>query len=115
MTSAQPRGWGLIGWARQIVPVIMDSVSEAVDFEARQLLCTHGCAYYRLQRQLTIASPHMDDASPENIANLQREAEELTAANEAELEAIATELRMGRGSDMPGIGRSPRNAAGSSA
>jgi len=23
-------GWGLIGWARKIVPVLMDSVSEAV-------------------------------------------------------------------------------------
>ena len=43
---AQAKDWGLIGWAKQIVPVLMDSVSEAVDFELTTL---PECTYYRLQ------------------------------------------------------------------
>jgi len=29
---ASSKDWGLIGWAKEIVPVLMDSVSEAVRF-----------------------------------------------------------------------------------
>lgn len=33
ITYREAKGWGLLGWANQIVPVMMDSVSEAVDYE----------------------------------------------------------------------------------
>ncbi len=46
ITYASAKDWGLLGWAKEIVPVLMDSVSEAVDFELRAL---PGCTYYRLQ------------------------------------------------------------------
>ena len=69
ITYAQAKGWGLLGWAKQIVPVLMDSVSEAVDYE---LAALPGCVYYRLQiPHLQDASNEMDDVDPQNLANLQ--------------------------------------------
>lgn len=97
------KDWGLIGWAKQIVPVFMDSVSEAVDFELRQL---PGCTYYRLQLSpLVGASSDMDDVTPENLAALQTVAKNYVAIISATLDTICAELAEGRGSDMPGIGR----------
>ena len=95
--------WGLIGWARQIAPVLMDSVSEAVDFELNSL---PGCTYYRLQiPQLQEASSDMDNVTPENLTNLQNVAEGYVTSQSALLDTICKELQEGRGSDMPGTGR----------
>jgi patatin-like phospholipase/acyl hydrolase len=100
---AQAKDWGLVGWAKQIVPVFMDSVSESVDY---QLNLMPGCTYHRLQpRDLQGAENEMDDVTPENLANLQQTAREYVAQHSADLDAICAELKEGRGSDMPGIGR----------
>jgi hypothetical protein len=81
----------------------MDSVSEAVDFELRAL---PGCTYYRLQvPHLQDASSDMDDADPENLRELQGVAEEYVASISDQLTKVCAELKEGRGSNMPGIGR----------
>ena len=98
----QAKGWGLLGWARQIVPVLMDGVSEAVDFE---LGCIRDCEYFRLQPQdLRPASGAMDDASPGNLAALQDVANAFVAKNAAQLNKIAALLKSLRGSSLSGIG-----------
>ncbi|HKV28174.1 MAG TPA: CBASS cGAMP-activated phospholipase [Candidatus Acidoferrales bacterium] len=103
ITYAMAKEWGLLGWAKQIVPVLMDSVSEAVDFE---LNCLPGCTYYRLQvPNLQTASSDMDDVTPENLANLQIVAHDYVTSVAGLLDKISTSLKEGRGSDMPGIGR----------
>jgi uncharacterized protein len=103
ITYASAKDWGLIGWAKEIVPVLMDSVSEAVDFELRAL---PGCTYYRLQvPHLQDASSDMDDADPENLRELQGVAEEYVASISDQLTKVCAELKEGRGSNMPGIGR----------
>ena len=67
---AKARKWGLVGWARQIVPVFMDSVSESVDYQVNLM---PGCTYHRLQDpHLQAAENDMDDVTPENLENLQR-------------------------------------------
>ena len=101
------RKWGLLGWARKIVPVFMDSVSEAVDYELRTV---PGCAYYRLQvPNLTSSAAQMDDVSQENLANLQtivgKYVDQISASGL--LAKICTELSEGRGSTLPGIGKPP--------
>lgn len=99
----QGKKWGLLGWAKQIVPVLMDSVSEAVDFEMSAL---PECTYFRLQApDLSVAASAMDNVTPENIANLQSIAKSYVASQAAYLAKICAELKSGRGSDMPGIGR----------
>jgi patatin-like phospholipase/acyl hydrolase len=103
ITYASAKDWGLLGWAKQIVPVFMDSVSEAVDYELKAL---PGCTYYRLQvPRLQEASSDMDDVDPENLKNLQVVAEEYVSSISDVLAKICAELKEGRGSDMPGIGR----------
>jgi hypothetical protein len=103
ITYASAKDWGLIGWAKEIVPVLMDSVSEAVDFELRAL---PGCTYYRLQvPHLQNASSDMDDADPENLRELQKVAEEYVASISNQLAKVCADLKEGRGSNMPGIGR----------
>jgi len=100
---AQAKEWGLLGWAKQIVPDFMDSVSESVDY---QLNLMPGCTYHRLQvSHLQAAENEMDDVTPENLANLQETAKEYIATHSAELATICAELNEGRGSDMPGVGR----------
>jgi uncharacterized protein len=114
ITYRKAKGWGLFGWALQITPVMMDSVSEAVDYELNAVL---GAAaphqHFRLQPGLTVASPDMDDASPENIENLKRQAKLFLEHNQSTLRNLCTALANGRGSSMSGIGltASPRERA----
>jgi uncharacterized protein len=100
---SKAKDWGLLGWAEQIVPIFMDSVSEAVDYELRAI---PKCVYYRLQvENLSPASNDMDDVTPQNLANLQTVARNYVASISGELDAICTQLKEGRGSDLPGTGR----------
>lgn len=105
ITYNDAKGWGLIGWAQQIIPVMMDSVSEAVDYELNAVL---GAAaerqHFRLQPRLHIASNDIDDVEPENLENLKTEAEGFLQQNAATMKVICDELRQGRGSNMPGTG-----------
>jgi len=101
--------WGLLGWATKIVPVFMDSVSEAVDYELKTV---PGCTYYRLQASNLISSAaEMDNVSPQNLAALQSIASNYVASisDSGLLARICAELSEGRGSNMPGVGL-PRSA-----
>lgn len=99
----EAKRWGLLGWAKQIAPVFMDSVADAVDYELRSM---PGCTYNRLQiENLAPASADMDDASPQNLASLQAVAKTYIASVSGHIDAICAELAEGRGSDMPGTGR----------
>ena len=103
ITYAQAKDWGLVGWAKQIVPVFMDSVSESVHYELKLM---PGFTYYRLQvPNLQGAEAEMDDVTAQNLANLQSSAQQYVATHPADLDAICVELNEGRGSDMPGVGR----------
>jgi uncharacterized protein len=99
----QAKDWGLVGWAKQIIPVLMDSVSEAVDFELTTL---PECTYYRLQvLDLPPAAGAMDNVAPDNLATLQTLTKNYLVANSALVDKVCAELKPGRGSNMPGIGR----------
>jgi uncharacterized protein len=87
------RDWGRLEWARPILDVVFDGSADAVDLELSALLPD---GYVRLQTRLDEASDDLDDASPENIAALQREAERLIAAREREIEALCARLTRGR-------------------
>lgn len=101
ITCASAKRWGLIGWAKKIVPVLMGSTSEAVDYELDNM---PGCANHRLQAlNLPASAVDMDNASSENIRN-QEIAKEFVVTQSAKLDEICQQLEEGRGSDMPGIG-----------
>lgn len=103
ITYAQAKNWGLLQWARQIAPVFMDSVSEAVDYELKSM---PGCTYYRMQiENLAPASPEMDDVTPQNLADLQTVAAKYIASVPRQIDAVCAALAEGRGSDTPGVGQ----------
>ena len=85
--------WGLVEWARPILDVVFDGVSDAVDYQLRHVLGEE--RYWRLQVELTRASDDLDDASPENLAELRRHAEELIAADSSKLDAAVRALQDG--------------------
>jgi uncharacterized protein len=82
--------WGLVEWARPILDVVFDGISDAVDYQVRHVLGDE--RYWRLQVELTRASDDLDDASKENIAALRGHAEELIAERSADLDAIVAAL-----------------------
>jgi patatin-like phospholipase/acyl hydrolase len=82
--------WGLVEWARPILDVVFDGISDAVDYQLRHLL--GDARYWRLQIELTRASDDLDDASPENIAELRRHAKELISDRSADLDAAVAAL-----------------------
>lgn len=89
-TFADIDDWGLVEWARPILDVVFDGISDAVDYQLRHVL-DEG-RYWRLQVELTRASDDLDDASPENMRELRRHAEELIAARSDELDAAVAAL-----------------------
>jgi patatin-like phospholipase/acyl hydrolase len=85
------KDWGLAAWARPILDVVFDGVSDAVDYQLQRVLDPE--RYLRLQVELTLASDHLDDASEDNLAKLQGQAEELIASRSADLDALIAKLQ----------------------
>ena len=86
----QARRWGLLGWAQRVLDVTFDGVSEATDYQLQTIL---GDRYHRFEIPLEHASDNMDDAEPQNLANLRRKAEELISTKRPELESVCSALR----------------------
>ncbi len=92
------KDWGLAAWARPILEVVFDGVSDAVDYQLERVLTRE--RYWRLQVELTLASDDLDDAGEDNLRKLRRQAEELVETSSADLDAVLARL----GSD-PGSAR----------
>jgi uncharacterized protein len=84
------KDWGLVEWARPILDVVFDGISDAVDYQVQHVLGEDG--YWRFQTELTKASDDLDDASEENLKLLREQAEELIAARSDDLDAVVTAL-----------------------
>jgi patatin-like phospholipase/acyl hydrolase len=84
------KDWGLAKWARPILDVVFDGVSDAVDYQLERVLGPE--RYWRLQPELTLASDHIDDVSEDNLRKLRRQGEELIAARTADLDGVLEKL-----------------------
>lgn len=100
---AQIREWGVAQWARPILHLVLDGVSMAIDHQLAELL-RPGC-YWRFQSVLTQARDDLDDARPENIAQLKAQASNLISARAAELEEVAERLSSDIGGHPPSSGK----------
>jgi patatin-like phospholipase/acyl hydrolase len=78
--------WGLLEWARPLLDVVFDGISDAVDYQLRHALGEG--RYWRFQAELTRASEALDDATDENLRALRAQAEELIAARSGDLDAV---------------------------
>jgi patatin-like phospholipase/acyl hydrolase len=95
MPYEEVKGWGLALWAQPILNVVFDGVSDTVDYQLKELLSTEegeARCYYRFQTVLDIGKDDMDDASATNIRVLKQKAKEIIDNNEADLEALCSQL-----------------------
>ena len=83
------KDWGQLEWGRPILDVVFDGSADAVDRELSSLIDGR---YIRLQTRLDEASDALDDASPENLAALRREAERLIARRSDDIERLCARL-----------------------
>ena len=91
------KDWGLIGWARPILDVVFEGVSDTVAFQAEQLAPVVGGArrYYRFQvplPEITSSTDDIDDARKSNIRALRQVTERMLAEREADLEELCAAL-----------------------
>jgi uncharacterized protein len=84
------KDWGVARWARPILEVVFDGVSDAVDYQLDHVL--GGERYWRLQTELTLASDDLDDASEDNLAKLRGHAEDMIREQSATLDAALARL-----------------------
>ncbi len=88
------KGWGEAQWARPILDVVFDGMSDTVDFQLRELLppIEGLLRYYRFQIELDTASDDMDDVRPQNLRALQQLGDQVVAENQKALDQLCDEL-----------------------
>jgi uncharacterized protein len=89
------RSWGLAGWAKRILDVVLDGVSSTVDHQLRQLLPPGpdgSKRYWRFQVRLHEDNEAMDDARPRNIRALKLLAESLIRERSDDLNLLCEKL-----------------------
>jgi patatin-like phospholipase/acyl hydrolase len=92
---AAAEDWGLARWAKPILDVVFDGVSDTVDHQMT-ILCKESDAgdprYYRFQTELTLGSDDLDDTSAANMNALKQQANELVEAKANDLDRLCREL-----------------------
>lgn len=68
LSNRKVQNWGMIGWVRPSIDILMDASSEVSAFCSMQILPDEG--YVRMQCDLIGANDDMDDASLTNLTNL---------------------------------------------
>ena len=89
------KNWGLAHWAKPILDVVFDGVSDTIDHQMT-VLCqeseTGDPRYYRFQTELDIGSDDMDNATKTNLAALEQKAHELIEKQTDSLDRLCAEL-----------------------
>jgi len=96
----QIRGWGLRGWAPNVLDVVFDGVSNTTDYQLWELLGDE--RYLRLQTELTKASDKLDRANQHNIELLKQEAREMLEEREEQLGRFLHRLLADKRGDAAG-------------
>lgn len=96
----EAKDWGLVGWARPVLNVVFDGVSDTVDYQLMQVFPRR---YHRFQIDLggdpgdpDAPNDDFDDARPENIRALERKAEDLLRLEARALTRVVNQLRRPR-------------------
>ncbi len=79
------KDWGLAGWMLPVMSCMFDGVSDAVNYQLRQILGDH---YIRFQTSLSTASDDMDNTTQGNMENLKTEAKKLIRTHKDKLDQI---------------------------
>ncbi|WP_264707477.1 patatin-like phospholipase family protein [Wolbachia endosymbiont (group A) of Acrocera orbiculus] len=77
------RKFGKIGWIKPLLNVMFASSLDAVNYQLDQVIADK---YIRIQSQLKVASPDMDNITSKNIKSLQQEAKAMVEDNQKVIE-----------------------------
>jgi uncharacterized protein len=94
----EAKNWGLVHWARPILNVLFDGNADTTSYEVDQIL---GPMHYRFDISLGMNSKQdpnavnedFDDASPNNIARIERKAEALAKGMADKRQTVINELK----------------------
>jgi hypothetical protein len=95
---AEAKNWGLVHWARPILNVLFDGNADTTCYEVDQIL---GPCHYRFNVSLGMSpkqdpnavNEDFDDASPDNIARIERKADALINGMGDKLQTVIDELK----------------------
>lgn len=76
--------WGLIKWVPNIIDVVFDGISDAVDYQSKIL----SSQYFRFQAKLDKCSDNIDDTSKHNIENLKFLAQNIITSESTKLDEL---------------------------
>src|SRR5208283_3526729 len=83
----EAKDWGLAMWAKPILDVVFDGVSDTVDYELKQLLAAD--KYYRFQVNLAeMGKDEMDDTSGTNLHALKTLANKMIEDNKKNIDGL---------------------------
>jgi patatin-like phospholipase/acyl hydrolase len=92
---AEAKNWGLAMWAKPILNVVFDGVSDTVDHQMK-ILCRDSDdgdpRYYRFQTELNVGSDDMDNATATNLLALKQKAQEMIEQQSDDLDKLCQEL-----------------------
>jgi patatin-like phospholipase/acyl hydrolase len=86
---SEAQHWGKLEWIEPLIHILFDGVSDAVDYQMTQLI---GKRYVRLQIPLQFASADLGNASPDNLAKLEADAQRLIGAHRLEIDNVSALL-----------------------
>lgn len=84
---ANSRKFGKIGWIKPLINIMFASGLDCVNYQLEQVIDDK---YLRIQSQLTVASPEMDNAAPQNIKCLKKEVEMMIECNQKAIDKFCT-------------------------
>jgi patatin-like phospholipase/acyl hydrolase len=88
------KDWGVAGWIKPLIDIMMSGVSETVDYQLHQIFDSVNCSdqYLRINPGLGLASPEMDNATEENLTALEEAGAECASDNYNKLTEFAQQL-----------------------
>jgi len=86
---ANSKRFGKIGWIKPLLHVMFSSSLDAVNYQLNQVIADK---YIRIQSQLKIASPDMDNITSKNIKFLQQEAKAMIEDNQKMINKFCIEV-----------------------
>jgi Patatin-like phospholipase len=103
----QAQTWGLAGWARRLLSVVMDGVSDTVEHQLGWLLPDRDGLprYFRFQVELPAAAASLDHTGPSQVGALKQAAGTLINTNTKHIDALCELLSI----DAPPPPKKPRN------
>jgi len=91
-TYSKAKNWGVAGWLKPLIDILMSGNSETVHYELLQLFGAvdpeNGRYYFRLEPTVGTAGNAMDLATPENMNALEEAAKTFVTDNENQLDKI---------------------------